>query len=175
MSSNVNANAASINGNVTLLCTNGGGPNSAYEWRKDGNIINNETSNTLNLNGITLASGGNYSCTVTNAAGLDHTSITLYIAPYFVSPLEEEVSTFNGSNVTISCNPTGFPLPTVKWVDSSNIAVSNSSILEFTPALVRHEGPYRCIASINVNKTEVSAVGETFLFGMVKFNVLTSY
>ena len=166
MSLNIKFNVASIGDNVTLLCTNGGGPSNAYEWSKGGRILNNEGDNTLMLNRIDITSGGNYTCTVSNAAGMDSTTTVLYIAPYIVTPLEEQTDTFNGSYVNISCDADGFPRPTVKWVNVTGMEVSNTSLLEFNPVVVRHEGGYRCIATLNVNDTDFTATDETILSGM---------
>lgn len=166
VSLNVNFNVASIGDNVTLLCTNGGGPTNAYEWSKGGRILNNEGDNTLMLTGIDITSGGNYTCTVSNAAGNDSTTTVLYIAPYFVTPLKKNTDTFNGSYVNISCDPDGFPRPAVKWVNVSGMEVSNTSLLEFNPVVVGHEGPYHCIATLKVNDTDFTATTETILLGM---------
>ena len=165
MSSGLIFNVATINTNVTLLCSNGGGPNNAYQWRKDGGLLDGEILNTLGLSGVDLSTGGNYSCTVSNAAGMDANSAILYIAPFFIDPPETEVRVFNGSNVNVTCISTGFPTPTVRWVNSTGDKVSNGSLLEFKPALVRHEGVYRCVASININNMEFNSTANTILLG----------
>ena len=75
------------------------------------NIVANDS--TLEVMDIDASSGGVYTCIVSNAAGSDSASTTLYVAPYIVTPLEEQTLTTNGSNVNISCDADGFPSPTV--------------------------------------------------------------
>lgn len=162
-------NVASIHSDVTLICGSKGGPANIYEWRKDGVIFNNEADNTLILNGIEVTSGGDYTCTVRNAAGMDSTTTTLYIAPYIVTPLERETHAFNGSNVNVSCEANGFPLPNVNWVNMTSMEISNTSLLEFSPVLVGDEGIYRCVATLDVNGNSIEATDETNLIGMFDF------
>ena len=159
-------NVASIHSNVTLTCHNEGGPTNIYQWRKDGIILNNITDNTLKLNGIKVTSGGDYTCTVRNAAGMESTTTTLYIAPYIVTPLEKETHAFNGSNVNVSCEADGFPPPAVSWVNMTSMEVSNTTLLDFSPVLVRDEGIYRCVATLEVNGSSIEATDETNLIGM---------
>ena len=77
----------------------------------NGSIIGNDSM--LEVMDIDASSGGDYMCTVSNAAGNDSASTTLYVAPYIAIPLEERILTTNGSNVNISCDADGFPSPTV--------------------------------------------------------------
>ena len=170
VSSNVKLNAPSIHSNVTLTCSNRGGPTNTYEWRKDGIIFDGETNKTLSLNSVEVTSGGDYTCTVSNDAGMDSTTTTLYIAPYIAVPLEEEIQADNGSSVNVSCEADGFPLPTVNWVNRTNIVVANTTLLKFSPVLVGHEGIYRCVATIVVNGSSIDATDEINLIGMVPFH-----
>ena len=77
VSSNLDSNIAPLGDSVTLHCTTNGGPNNTYEWRQDGAILSNETGDTLNLYSISPANGGSYNCTVSNAAGIDSTSLDI--------------------------------------------------------------------------------------------------
>ncbi len=168
LSSNVKLNAPSVDTNVTLTCSNRGGPTNVYEWRKDEIILISETNNTLKLNNIEVTSGGDYTCTVHNAAGVDSTTTTLYIAPY-ITPLDEELSAFNGSTINVTCEADGFPPPTVNWVNMTNMVVSNTTLLDFSPVLVGDEGIYRCVATLKVNGSSIDATDETNLIGMFQF------
>ena len=169
VSSNVKLNAPSIHSNVTLTCSNKGGPTNIYEWRKDGIIFDGETNKTLSLNSVEVTSGGDYNCTVRNDAGMDFTTTTLHIAPYIV-PLVDEIQAFNGSSVNVSCEADGFPLPTVTWVNRANVVVANTTLLKFSPVLVGDEGIYRCVATIVVNGSNVDATDEINLIGMFLFH-----
>ena len=159
-------NVAFIRTDVTLICSNSGGPTNVYEWRKDGILFNNETDSTLKLNSVNVTSGGDYTCTVRNAAGMDSTTTTLYIAPHILTPLEKETHAFNGSSVNVSCEADGFPPPTVKWVNMTSMEISNATLLEFSPVLVGDEGVYRCVATLEINGSSIEASDETNLIGM---------
>ena len=166
--SNIDLNVASFNGVVILECTGGGGPNNTYEWMKDGTVLNDETSDTLTLIIDSASSGGSYTCTVSNAAGSDSASTTLYVAPYTVTPLKEQTLTTNGSNMNISCDADGFPSPTVSWVDMTNAQVVNMSLLEFNPVVFGDEGLYRCVAIAEINSIIFNTTDDIILVGKHK-------
>ena len=175
VTSSVDLNVASLNDNVSLMCNNSGGPSNAYEWMKDGMIIDGEVDNTLALNKVTASSGGSYTCTVSNAAGNDSASITLYVAPYIVTPLDEQSLTASGSNVNINCDAAGFPSPIVNWVDMTNMEVSNTSLLEFSPVMFGDEGLYRCVATTEIDGMNFTATDETILVGRYNTTILNPH
>ena len=164
VSSDAQFNVATLHDDVTLSCTSKGGPNNTYEWKKGQKVLDGEVDDTLTLYNINVTSAGDYSCTVSNPAGNDSTSITVYIHPYIVNPLVESVEVFNGSSENFTCDADGFPLPSVSWVNEST-RVSNTSLLNFNPVLVTNQGLYRCLATINVDGTTFTATDETFLIG----------
>ena len=154
---------ANIGSNTTFNCFAMGGPQNIYRWMMNGETIGNES--TLLVNDIDASSGGSYTCLVSNAAGNDSASITLYVAPYIVTPLEEQTLTTNGSNVNIICDAAGFPSPSVNWVDMMSVEVSNTPLLEFNPAMFGDEGVYRCVASAEICNMNFTATDETTLVG----------
>ena len=160
VSSNISARGSS----VTFNCYALGGPDNTYVWMKNEMIIGNES--TLVVTDIDASSGGTYTCLVSNAAGNDSASTTLYVAPYIVTPLEEQTLTANGSNVNLNCDAAGFPSPTVNWVDTMDVEVSTTSFLQFSPALFGDEGDYRCVASANISHMTFTATNTTTLIGM---------
>ena len=159
----VSSNLSRVGNNVSFSCFSMGGPNNTYVWLKDKDIIGNGT--TLVVTNIDASSGGNYTCSVSNAAGNDSASTTLYVAPYIVIPLEEQTLTTNGSNVNISCDAAGFPSPTVIWVDMTEQRVSNTPLLQFSPVMFGDEGVYRCVATVDINGMPFTANNETTLVG----------
>ena len=140
-----------------------GGPGISFQWELNGTIIRND--NVVNLGVIDASYGGNYTCIVSNAAGTDSVSTTLYVAPYIVTRLEKQTLTAFGSGVNINCVTAGFPSPSVKWVDNLGLEVSTSSQLEFNPVLFGDEGVYLCVASAVINGTNFTATDETTLAG----------
>ena len=154
---------SSLGDTVTFVCTAMGGPGISFEWLLNGTFIGNDS--VLNLETVDASYGGNYTCTVSNTAGTDSASTILYVAPYIVTPLDEQILTANGSYVNINCESTGFPHPTVTWVDTLGLEVSSTSQLQFNPIMFGDEGLYRCIASTVINTTNFTAMDTTTLSG----------
>ena len=150
---------------IVLTCSAQGGPNVSYVWERNGVLIGNESIHSVMV--ADASSGGNFSCTVSNSAGMDSASTTLYVAPYIVTPLEEHILTANGSNVNISCVAAGFPSPTVNWVYEVNMEVSDTSTLVFRPVIFGDQGLYRCVATAEINGMNFTATNETTLIGML--------
>ena len=151
--------------NITLTCMGQGGPNNSYAWEQNGKALLGENENVLTLMNINGSSGGVYRCTVSNAAGSDSASTTLNVAPYIVTPLNEQTLTTNGSNVNISCDADGFPNPTVSWVDMTNAVLVNMPLLEFRPVIFGDEGLYRCVVTAEINSMNFNATDDTILVG----------
>ena len=63
---------------LQLNCSSEGGPQLEYTWIFSGSIITNANSNILTIDNITTSNGGNYTCNVTNNAGSDNNTITVY-------------------------------------------------------------------------------------------------
>ena len=59
---------------ATLNCMASGGPNNTFMWFLDGELIEMELSNTLNLIQV---EGGEYTCEVSNAAGSESASLVV--------------------------------------------------------------------------------------------------
>ena len=156
-------NVFNFGDHVTLFCTAMGGPNNSFHWEQNGSVIGNDS--TLNVVAIDASQGGDYTCTVSNAAGSDSASTTLYVAPYIITSLDEQILTVNGSTVNITCTAAGFPTPVVTWVKMLEVEVSNTPQLQFMPVLFGDEGVYSCVASTEINGTNFSAMNETTLIG----------
>ena len=149
--------------NIMLVCTAMGGPDISFQWEVNGTIVGNNS--VLNLVTIDASHGGNYNCIVSNAAGTDSASTTLYVSPYIVTPLKEQTLTAHGSNVNINCDATGFPVPIVNWEDMLGLGISSTSQLEFSPVIFGDEGIYLCVAFIEINGTNFTVTNQTTLIG----------
>ena len=127
-----------------------GGPNNTFQWETNGSIVGNDSI--LDVMDINASSGGDYTCTVSNAAGNDSASTTLYVAPYIVTPLEEVTLTFNGSSLNLTCEADGFPVPTVSWDrNTTDEIISDDSLLIIPTVMFGQEGVYRCLANATKN------------------------
>ena len=142
--------------NVSFTCTSMGGPNNVYSWAKSGEIIANDSI--LTLTDIDAASGGDYTCTVSNLAGNDLATTTLYVAPYFVAH-PENVETSNSSEVNITCEAESFPSPQYMWLKNGvaeivrvgEVIADMRNALGFRPVIFGDEGMYTCVASITID------------------------
>ena len=63
---------------LQLNCSSEGGPVLAYTWLLSGDIIPNANMNTLTIDNVNTTHAGDYSCNVTNDAGTDSDTITVY-------------------------------------------------------------------------------------------------
>ena len=63
---------------LQLNCLSGGGPVLEYSWLFPGDIIPNANMNTLTIDNVNTTHAGDYSCNVTNDAGTDSNTITVY-------------------------------------------------------------------------------------------------
>ena len=61
---------------VNLTCSAEGGPNNAFEWIKQGDVVSNMP--VLHFPRITGSDSGAYQCLVTNAAGSGHVHTVLF-------------------------------------------------------------------------------------------------
>jgi hypothetical protein len=115
--------------------------------------------------GIDASYGGNYICVASNAAGDDSASAMLYVTPYIVTQLEEDILVVNGSRLNINCDAEGFPTPMVNWVAMLDVEVSSTMMLQFSPVLFGDEGIYRCIAASKINGTNYTTTDQISLNG----------
>ena len=63
-----------------LNCLSEGGPDLLYSWSRT-NTFSNDTvtnTNTLTISDLATVDGGDYTCTVTNDAGSNSTTVTVY-------------------------------------------------------------------------------------------------
>ena len=97
------------------------------------------------------------------------------VAPNITTPMEgEEFNITEGSNKSITCTATGYPVPTVVWQNSDGSSLSNNRLVSGSPVIsstgignvssvsvelmvigaVRVDsGMYRCSANNSVNST----------------------
>ena len=105
---------ADVGGEVNLMCNVQGGPNNIFVWKKDSEVLENETTDTLQLTNVAVSDAGVYTCTVTNAAGYSSDYTQLYIAPNIITAPENETASVSES-VTFSCVAEGAPVPDIVW------------------------------------------------------------
>ena len=148
-------------GNVTFSCSAQGGPGNEYQWQHNGVGMMSEMSNTLTIDNIGAVNGGSYTCVVSNAAGNDSATATLFVAPTIVTQ-PADILTRNGTVVNFTCEAESFPAPEYQWEKYNEtmgtfIRVVSDPVLEFSPAVFGDEGTYRCVASLpGTNRNDAS-------------------
>ena len=63
---------------LQLICSSQGGPQLEYTWIHSDIVIPNQNTSTLTINDVTTTNGRDYTCNVTNDAGVDYDAITVY-------------------------------------------------------------------------------------------------
>ena len=76
----------------------------------------------------------------------------MFSVPPSIRPIDNEM-VIEGGNVTLTCNASGFPAPTVYWVKTSNGVRFNGTELIFTNINRNKAGEYTCVASNPFNTT----------------------
>ena len=60
----------------------------------------------------------------------------MIVAPNITTPMEgEEVNITEGSNGSITCTATGYPVPTVVWQNSDGSSLSNNRLVSGSPVI----------------------------------------
>ena len=101
-------------------------------------------------------------CVVSNAAGNDSATATLFVAPTIVTQ-PADILTRNGTVVNFTCEAESFPAPEYQWEKYNEtmatfIRVGSDPVLEFSPALFGDEGTYRCVAILpGTNRNDTSS------------------
>ena len=147
-----------------------GGPENSFQWEINGTVVANDS--TLTFADIDASYGGSYTCVVSNAAGNDSASTMLYVTPYIVTPLEEDIPAVNGSIINVTCDAAGFPTPTINWVSLLDFEISSTMLLQFSPVMFGDEGVYRCVAFSEINGTNYTTTDQTSLTGDYNNNII---
>ncbi|XP_068741715.1 hemicentin-1-like [Montipora capricornis] len=131
-------------------------------WSKQGNEEWKHTESVLLLKNISRYHDGEYRCTATNRAGNATASIrvTVQFSPT-ITYISHDTTVNETDDVTLFCNASGKPDPTVTWSFAENhakrMAVTNETILLRT-ASKDVAGRYRCTSENGVGNPAVAEV-----------------
>ncbi|XP_018079735.1 cell adhesion molecule-related/down-regulated by oncogenes isoform X3 [Xenopus laevis] len=123
--------------NVRFSCESRGNPTPNITWFHNAVQIHASTRHQISGNKIRITSlfaqdSGIYQCFVNNEAGSAQVSQRLTVTseiwskPVIVSP-PTSIRVANGDLVTLTCNATGIPTPTIRWYDSHGPISSHPS------------------------------------------------
>ncbi|XP_038853583.1 hemicentin-1-like [Salvelinus namaycush] len=158
-----------VGSSVTLRCEARGIPTPEVTWYRNGLQLAARTGlkveqHQLEIMGVQVADGGMYICKVSNVAGqVDRTfRLTVHVPPVLDGPLHESLTQNLGSHVTLLCEATGVPVPSITWLkDGTPIESSlqwqwsvRGNRLELGPLTLSHAGTYTCVAKNREGQTQ---------------------
>ncbi|HEY1107813.1 MAG TPA: immunoglobulin domain-containing protein, partial [Opitutaceae bacterium] len=149
-------------GSVTLTGVVTGTAPITYQWRKDGTIVANATSNSLTLNSLTTADAGSYTLTATDVNGSTPSNaatvtVTAGTLPTF-SRHPESLSALGGTGATFTVLVGGDPAPTVQWQrNGSDIAGATGTTYTIPAVTMNHAGVYSAVARNAVGSSNSSS------------------
>ncbi|XP_049459626.1 muscle, skeletal receptor tyrosine-protein kinase [Epinephelus fuscoguttatus] len=157
--------------NVTLLveskavlpCVTLGNPKPEVTWLKDDELIKISDRVTildygaLKIHNIQKEDAGQYRCVARNSFGLAFSKpVTIEVqAPARILRVPKEKRVAYGSQISLECNATGNPIPTITWLENGN-TISGASveetltgevILSVLKVTVNKPALYTCLAS----------------------------
>ncbi|XP_072634432.1 hemicentin-2 isoform X2 [Canis lupus baileyi] len=150
-------------GQLVLECSVEAEPAPQIEWHRDGVLLQAdahtqfpEQGRFLQLQALSTADGGNYSCTAQNAAG--STSVAFHVEIHMVPTIQPGPPTVNASinqTALLPCQVDGAPPPLVSWrkdgatldPSSPRLQVLPEGSLRIQPVLAQDAGHYLCLAS----------------------------
>ncbi|CAH3163872.1 unnamed protein product, partial [Pocillopora meandrina] len=176
-------------GEVIIFCNATGNPAPRISWTRNGHSVDTSNSSRMDLshegrqlsiknvsslliNQSTSRDAGDYTCLVINAVGNSSQKTSIISQELPLMNIHPEGKTpMEGENMTLSCNATGNPEPSISWVKDGFPINSNSRIsishdkqrLTIKNVSRMDSGEYRCVARNRVgNDTSNSKVNVLF-------------
>ncbi|XP_060933914.1 hemicentin-1 [Limanda limanda] len=160
-----------VNKTTQLECYVDGNPAPKITWFKDNQPISSDSSHRILSNGRTLqvfavqvSDTGRYVCVADNVAGSAEKSFNLnvHVPPTIIGLSPENVTVVVNNFVSLSCEATGFPPPTLSWLNDRGPIQGNTNALimpggrtlQIQKAKVSDAGKYSCVA--------MNAAGEAY-------------
>ncbi|KAK5869646.1 hypothetical protein PBY51_024348 [Eleginops maclovinus] len=160
-----------VNKTTQLECYVDGNPAPKITWFKDSQPVSSDGPNRILSNGRTLqvltaqvSDTGRYVCVADNVAGSAEKSFNLnvHVPPTIIGLSPETVTVVVNNFVSFSCEATGFPPPTLSWLndrgpiqgDTNALIMPGGRTLQILKAKVSDGGKYSCVA--------MNAAGEAY-------------
>ncbi|XP_017276034.1 hemicentin-1 isoform X1 [Kryptolebias marmoratus] len=152
-----------VNKTTQLDCHVDGNPTPKITWFKDRQLVNSHGPHKILLNGRALqvltaqvSETGRYVCVAKNVAGSaeKHFNLNVHVPPTIVGVSPENVTVVVNNFVSLSCEATGFPPPTLSWLNyrgpiqakTNALIVPGGRTLQILKAKVSDGGKYSCVA-----------------------------
>ncbi|XP_045870729.1 neural cell adhesion molecule 1 isoform X12 [Meles meles] len=161
----VNA-TANLSQSVTLVCDAKGFPEPTMSWTKDGEQIENEEdekyifsddSSELTIRKVDKSDEAEYVCIAENKAGEQDASIHLKVfAKPKITYVENQTAMELEEQVTLTCEASGDPIPTITWRTSTRNISSEEKTLD--GHLVVHS--HARVSSLTLKSIQYTDAGE---------------
>ncbi|XP_067288700.1 muscle, skeletal receptor tyrosine-protein kinase [Pseudorasbora parva] len=126
-----------VESKAVLPCLTLGYPKPEISWIKEDDLIKVNSrisvleSGSLKINSIKKEDAGQYRCVARNSFGIAYSRpVTIEVqAPAKLLKVPKEKKVQIGSEVTLECNATGNPIPSITWLENGN-TISGASVEE---------------------------------------------
>ncbi|XP_063796284.1 hemicentin-1 isoform X2 [Pseudophryne corroboree] len=152
------------NHTILLDCSVKSDPAPTVHWQKDGHVIKEgkqyqilSSGLYLQITNAQLLDTGRYICIVENEAGSAQKlfNINIHVPPRVAGSIFENVTVVENNFISLTCEVTGFPPPSINWLKDGNILTSSkhlfivpgSRILQIPQTKLADAGEYVCIAN----------------------------
>ncbi|KAH0618306.1 hypothetical protein JD844_017377 [Phrynosoma platyrhinos] len=151
---------------ISLECKAEGIPKPAVTWMKDGQLLVNgrgaeilNEGHRLQLKNIQVSDTGRYVCVAMNVAGLADRKydLSVHVPPSIVGDLAvaENISVVEKNPITLTCEASGIPHPSITWLKYGQPVLSSSSVrvlsggrmLRLMQLNVEDAGCYTCVVT----------------------------
>ncbi|XP_036414025.1 neural cell adhesion molecule 1-like isoform X2 [Colossoma macropomum] len=146
--------------NVTIICLVSGYPQPAIIWTvpstsDSSRYIYNSDKSELIIPAVARSDFGEYACTASNKLGDDSAAFILDVSERpSVILSQEEMAVKLGGSVSVFCNATGHPSPTIEWLNHEGKKIEGSdSELDIENVKPSDGGVYSCKASNKAGST----------------------
>uniref|UniRef100_A0A3Q0QQG3 receptor protein-tyrosine kinase n=1 Tax=Amphilophus citrinellus TaxID=61819 RepID=A0A3Q0QQG3_AMPCI len=150
-----------VESKVVLACATLGHPKPDVTWLKDDELIKVSDRVTildygaLKINNIQKADAGQYRCVARNSFGLAFSKlVTIEVqVPAQILRVPKDKRVAYGSQISLECNATGNPVPTITWLENGNTVSTQLQcmfvkvILSVLKVTVTKPALYTCLAS----------------------------
>ncbi|KAJ1172187.1 hypothetical protein NDU88_004037, partial [Pleurodeles waltl] len=152
--------------NISLACVAEGNPQPALTWLRDGRPLLHgqevdilDEGRVLHLRNAQVSDTGRYVCIAVNVAGQTEKKydVNVHVPPSILGDMgvPENITVVERNPVTLTCEASGIPLPSVAWLKDGRPIAPSSSVrllsgartLRLLQAAVDDVGSYTCIVT----------------------------
>ncbi|CAB3997058.1 neural cell adhesion molecule 1-like isoform X1 [Paramuricea clavata] len=147
-------------GNISFECSASGVPTPNITWTKGSDVITNGGRFTISASGLLIMDiepndAGDYTFVAANSVGTKELTFSLLSVhvPPVIAPLSPNEEVEKGKSLSVNCNATGSPTPTVEWSKNGIVLPTSQqtkspgkSVLTLTNIQTDQGGVYECSA-----------------------------